>query len=166
MRAPLLILLSALTLSAAACATVEPAAPTAAPATGAVPIAGHDWFFYQDEAAGRLVYGLAESDDMRLGLDCARSSGRLVLSAIGGPGAKPEIHLESGGETGRFAALSEPSQLHDGVFLTAGAAANGQVFQRFRQLGWVALWRDGARETYAPHPESTPNIDRFFAFCG
>lgn len=170
MRAPALILLSSLTLGAAACATVEPAEPAGTPAPGAAgaptPIAGHDWFLYQDAAEARLVYGLAESDDMRLGLDCRRASGQLVLSATAGPGAKPEIHLESGGETGRFPARSEPSQLHDGVFLTAGAAADAPVFQRFRRVGWMALWRDGAREAYAPHPESTPNIDRFFAFCG
>lgn len=170
MRAPALILLSGLMLGAAACATVESAGPTPAPppdAAGApAPVAGHDWFFYQDEAEARLVYGLAESDDMRLGLDCTRDSGQLILSAIGGPGAKPEIHLESGGATGRFPARSEPSQLHDGVFLTAEAAADGPVFQSFRRVGWMALWRDGAREAYAPHPESTPNIDRFFAFCG
>jgi hypothetical protein len=56
--------------------------------------------------------------------------------------------------------------LHDGVLLTAEAAAGAPVFQRFRRLGWMALWQDGEREAYAPHPESEPNIERFFAFCG
>jgi hypothetical protein len=172
MRQPVLILLTGLALAAAACATVE---PTVSGASGGgpagsdaapVPITGHDWFFHQDDAEARLVYGLAESDDMRLALDCTRASGRLVLSALGGPKAKPEIHVDSGGETARFRALSEPSQLHDGVFLTAEAAADAPVFQRFRRLGWMALWQASAREAYAPQPGSTPNIERFFAFCG
>jgi len=169
MRAPALIVLSGLALGAAACATVEPRVePTPAVAsTGApVPVANHDWFYHRDGEQARLVYGLAESDDLRLGLDCSQGSGRLALSAVGGPGAKPEIHVEAGGETERFAAQSEPSELHEGVFLTAEAATNAPVFQRFRRVGWLALWQDGERQAYAPHPGSTPNIERFFAFCG
>lgn len=129
-------------------------------------VADHDWFYHRDGEEARLAYGLAESDDLRLGLDCRQGSGRLALSAVGGPDAKPEIHVEAGGETERFAARSEPSQLHEGVFLTAEAAADAPVFQRFRRAGWLALWRNGERQAYAPHPESAPNIERFFAFCG
>lgn len=168
MRATVLIVLSGLALGATACATVEaPALPPAVIAGSApLPVAGHDWFYHRDGTEARLVYGLAESDDLRLGLDCRQGSGRLALSAIGGPEAKPEIHVEAGGETQRFAARAEPSELHDGVFLTAEAAADVPVFQRFRQVGWLALWQDGNRQAYAPHPESLPNIERFFVFCG
>ena len=168
MRAPALIVLSSLALGAGACATVETPvepAPAVSPGTPA-PVADHDWFYHRDGEEARLVYGLAESDDLRLGLDCSQGSGRLALSAVGGPDAKPEIHVEAGGETERFPARSEPSELHDGVFLTAEAAADAPVFQRFRRIGWLALWQDGERQAYAPHPESVPNIERFFAFCG
>lgn len=169
MRAARLTILTGLALAAAACATVEspPEPPTAVASSGPpAPIADHDWFYHRDGEAARLVYGLAESDDLRLGLDCNEGSGRLALSAVGGPDARPEILVEAGGETQRFAAQSEPSQLHDGVFLTADAKADTPVFQRFRRIGWLALWVDGERQAYAPHPESAPNIERFFAFCG
>lgn len=168
MRAPVLIVVTGLVLGAAACATVDaPPEPVPASAGGAPgPVADHDWFYHRDGGEARLVYGLAESDDLRLGLDCSEGSGRLALSAVGGPNAKAEIYIESGGETERFPARSEPSELHDGVFLTAEAAADTPVFQRFRRLGWLALWQDGEREAYAPHPDSAPNIERFFAFCG
>lgn len=169
MRAAVLIALGGLALGAAACATVEPpeeAIPGVA-ATGApAPVPDHDWFYHRDGEEARLVYGLAESDDLRLGLDCRQGSGTLELSAIGGPDAKPEILIEAGGETGRFPARSEPSELHDGVFLTAAATADNPVFQAFRRVGWLALWQDGEREAFAPHPESRPNIERFFLFCG
>lgn len=168
MRAPVLIVLSGLALGAGACATME--APAAAPAVAAAgapaPVVDHDWFYHQEEGEARLVYGLAESDDLGLGLDCARASGRLTLSALGGPDARPEILVEAGGETERFPALSEPSQLNDGLFLTAEAATDAPVFQRFRRTGWLALWQNGERRAFAPHPESTPNIERFFVFCG
>lgn len=169
MRAARLTILTGLALAAAACATVEspPEPPTAVASSGPpAPIADHDWFYHRDGEAARLVYGLAESDDLRLGLDCNEGSGKLALSAVGGPDARPEILVEAGGETQRFAAQSEPSQLHDGVFLTADAKADTPVFQRFRRIGWLALWVDGERQAYAPHPESAPNIERFFAFCG
>ena len=169
MRAPALIILAGLTLGVAACATVETPtepAPGVESSGAPVPVADHDWFYHRDGSEARLVYGLAESDDLRLGLDCSQGSGRLALSAVGGPDAKPEISIEAGGETERFAARSEPSELNDGVFLTADADADAPVFQRFRQVGWLALWLDGERQAYAPQPESAPNIERFFAFCG
>ena len=169
MRVPVLIVLTGLSLGAAACATVEApveSAPEAVSAGAPVPVEGHDWFYHRDGTDARLVYGLAESDDLRLGLDCTEGSGRLALSAIGGPEAKAEIHVESGGETERFPARSEPSEIHNGVFLTAETAADTPVFQRFRRIGWLAVWQDGVRQAYAPHPASVPNIERFFAFCG
>jgi len=169
MRAPALIILTGLTLGVAACATVEAPtepAPGVASSGAPLPVADHDWFFHRDGGEARLVYGLADSDDLRLGLDCAEGSGRLALSAVAGPDAKPEIHIEAGGETERFPAVSEPSQLNDGVFLTAEADAATPVFQRFRRVGWLALWLDGERQAYAPQPESASNIERFFAFCG
>jgi len=170
MRVPALLALSGLTVALAACGTVDP--PAAALVEGAVssgapaPVEGYDWFYHLDDESGRLAYGLAESDDLKLGLECVRSSGRLALHAIAEKGAKPEIHVESGGETERFRASSEPSQLHDGVFLSAEASTAEPVFRRFRQVGWMAQWRDGEREAYAPQPASAANIDRFFAFCG
>jgi len=169
MRSPTLLALTVLALTASACATAGPEAapPASAASTGSpAPVEGYDWFFHADEDAARLAYGLAESDDLRLGLDCTRASGRLALSGVAAGDAKPEFHIESGGETARFPAESEPSQLHDGVFLSAEAPADAPVFQRFRRVGWLALWQDGTRQAYAPHPASTPNIERFFAFCG
>ena len=168
MRATALLVLSGLALGAAACASVEP--PAAAlpppPGPGPAPVETQDWFYSADDDAARLAYGVAESDDLKIGLDCRRGSGRLELVTIAEQGAKAEILVESGGETGRFAAGSEPSQLNDGVILTAEASAAEPVFQRFRRVGWLALWRDGEREAYAPHPPSRPDIERFFAFCG
>ena len=167
MRASVLMALCGLTLAAGACASVEspPDTPGAMAAGSPAPIAGHDWFYYQDGGEARLVFGLAESDDLRLGLDCREGSARLTLSAVAGPDATPEIRVESGGETQGFPALSEPSELHDGVFLTAEASADAPVFQRFRRTGWIVLWLDGERQAYAPQLASTPNIERFFAFC-
>ncbi len=149
----------------AACASVESPAPVTASSGAPVPIEGYDWHFSTDETEAKLAYGLAESDELRLGLTCTQGSGRLEISAMRPAGVR-EIHLESGGETERFPARSEPSQLHEGVFLTAESRTAEPVFQRFRKVGWLADWQGTKRETYVPHPAAAPDIERFFAFCG
>ncbi len=163
MRLPVLLILSALTLGACASSS---GAPTSIAASGPAPVEGYDWFLHEDGNEARLAYGLAESDDLRLGLDCQRGSGRLDLSATAPTGARAEIYLESGGDTERFPAKSEPSELNDGIFLTAEAKADHPVFLRFRRVGWLALWRGDERQTFAPHPGSAERVERFFAFCG
>ncbi len=168
MRPPALFVLSSLALGLAACTTTDnTSAPAALPlASAPQPVEGYDWFYHVDDEDARLAYGLAESDDLRLGMDCRRGSGRMELSATSHDDSAKEIHVESGGETERFPARSEPSELHDGVFLTAQARTSEPVFQRFRQVGWLALWHGETREAYAPHPASRDNIERFFVFCG
>lgn len=166
MRLIPLLTLSGLALTAAACATAPTPAMTS-PSPGApAPVENYDWFLHQDGDEARLAYGLEESDDLRIGLDCRRGSGKLDLSAVAKAGARPEIHLESGGDTERYPAQSEPSELHDGLFLTAEARTSEPVFQRFRRVGWLAVWQGEERNAYAPHPPSVDRIERFFAFCG
>ena len=165
-RAPFLI--AGLALVAAGCSTVAPStpAPSVVDAAAPQPVADHDWFFNLDGDTAHLAYGLAESDDLRLGMNCRRGSGQVELGAMAESGARAEIHLEAGGETERLPARREPSEVHDGVFLIAGARTSEPVMLRFRQVGWLAQWRDGARETYVPAPASRGRIERFFAFCG
>lgn len=165
MRPSLPIALSAFTLTLAACATAPGTTVPAASATPA-PVEGYDWFLHEDGDTARLAYGLAESDDLRLGLDCRKGSSRLDLSAVAPAGARPEIYIESGGDTARFTATSEPSEVNDGLFLSAEAATDIGVFQRFRRVGWLALWQGDERQAYAPHPGSADRVERFFAFCG
>ena len=150
--------------TAVGCASVDAPAPPAS--TGApAAVAGYDWHFHADGDQARLAYGLEASDDLRLGLSCDKGRGRLALEATAPTGVR-DIHLESGGDTERFAARAEPSQLHEGDFLTAEAETKTPVFLRFRRLGWMARWIGEQRETYVAQPGTAADIDRFFAFCG
>ncbi|MGV3580092.1 hypothetical protein [Brevundimonas sp.] len=149
-----------------ACASVDAPEPVATAATSApAPVAGYDWHYTPDGDTARLAYGVEESDDLRLGLDCTAGSGKVELASLAGTGAR-EIHLESGGETERFRAEGEPSEIHDGDILTASASTAEPVMQRFRRVGWIAQWVGGEREVYAPHPGSEAGVERFFAMCG
>lgn len=168
MRPTVLTAAAGLTLALAACNTTggAPAAPGLASSGSPAPVEGYDWFLHEDASDARLVYGLEESDDLRIGMDCRKNSGRLALSAMAPAGAAAEIHLESGGDTERYPAEVEPAEVSDGVFLTAEVKAGDPVFQRFRRLGWLAVWQGQDRQAYAPHPGSGERVERFFAFCG
>lgn len=149
----------------AACATqgTVPAASLAASAPA--PMAGYDWFLDQDDQELTLAYGVANSDEMKLQLICHAGTGALELAAIFDAPAR-ELHLESGGDTERYPARSESAGIHDGQYVSAEARAKDPVFQRFRTLGWIALWEGDKREAFAAHPASRPQIERFFTGCG
>lgn len=167
MRRAFLLSLTALTVLMAGCATVSPDPATSNLAsTGAPrPIDGHDWFFTAEGTDAKLAYGVADSDDLKLGMECVKGTGLLDLTASADDGAAPEIHIESGGDTERYVAAAEPAGVHDGLVLTAQAQADAPVFQRFRRLGWLAVWQGEDRQTYVPQPASADRIERFFAFC-
>jgi hypothetical protein len=167
MRLPVLLLLGGLALTTAACAPVSGTVPTlSAAGYTTTPVADYDWFLHLDGDDARLAYGLRDSDDLRLGLDCGRGTGRVALSALGETGARPEISLESGGEAALYPATAEASELLDGVVLSATAPAAAPVFQRFQAVGWLAQRQADDIHAYVAHPGSTAGIARFFAFCG
>tara|TARA_R110002124_G_scaffold1527_9_gene9208 strand:+ start:2851 stop:3381 length:531 start_codon:yes stop_codon:yes gene_type:complete len=167
MRLPLPLLLSALVLGVTACAPLTAPTPTlmATPYT-TTPAANYDWYLHVDGDDARLAYGLRDSDDLRLGLDCGRGSGRVALSALGETGARPEISLESGGEAALYPATAEASELADGVVLSASVPAAAPVFRRFQAVGWLAQRQADDIHAYVAHPGSQARITRFFAFCG
>ena len=158
----------AFVVTVAGCASVgpdTPVAPDAMVAGAPQPVAGYDWFFETEDGEAKLAFGMADSDDLALALACAPGAGRMTLTRIAPAGAT-DIHLESGGDTERFDAVSEASPQGNGVFLTAQADPDAPLFQRFRRLGWMAVWQDGQRETLVPQPGSVANVERFFGVCG
>nr|WP_314526254.1 hypothetical protein [uncultured Brevundimonas sp.] len=160
---PSLIAVSAL----AACATHAPAPSMDTTAADGAPAAtaGLDWFMNRDGPEASLAYGVANSDEVKLHLLCRAGTGALEITAASEKPAR-EIHLESGGDTERYAATSEPAVVHEGELLTARAKTRDPVFLRFRRLGWIAAWADDARELYVAHPAAKAGIEQFFAVCG
>jgi hypothetical protein len=142
---------------------VEPAdASSGAP----VPIAEYDWIYAVVGDTAGLTYGLAESDDVWLELECAQGTGTVHLLQPVHDEHPRTISLESGGDTETYEAGAEPSELHEGFFLVADAKTSDPVFQRFRRLGWLAMYGPDYRMPMVPHPESAYRVEAFFAFCG
>lgn len=149
----------------AACASQKtvsmPLADIAAPA----PVANYDWHLHREPGEDTLAYGVANSDEMKLQLICRSGSAKLDLAAISDKPMR-ELYLESGGDTERYPARSEAAGINDGEYVSANADTKDPVFQRFRSLGWIAVWQGEEREVYAAHPTSKPDIERFFSACG
>ena len=155
---------------ATACASGRPNSPVetaiepiASPSP--LPVANLDWFFRQDEEGAYLAFGMAESDDVRLGMSCTPGSGALDLWRDSADGNVREIHLESGGDTERYPAKTDESLMSGGVYLTAQARTSDPVIQRFRRLGWIAVLEPDHRDTLVVHPESEAGIADFFSAC-
>ena len=167
MRRVLILSLTAVALGVSACSTTPTAnlSEDMVEAGQPLPTEGYDWFLTTDGRDAKLAYGTETSDDMKLGLECIRGTSRLELTVTAEDGAVAEIHLESGGDTERYPAQSEPAVVHDGIILTAQARTDAPVFQRFRRASWLAVWHGQDRQAYVPQPASTERIERFFAFC-
>lgn len=165
MRASSLVLAALAAMGASACATA-PAPPPSGTSGPPPPVANYDWSFGAEGGRGGLVFGLQESDDVWIVMNCRQSSGRLDLS-VASPTASREVVLMAGAETGRFPARAESSEIDEGYFLEAQAPSSAPVFQAFRREGWMRLGVSGAHAApMVPHPASQSSIERFFAYCG
>ncbi len=150
----------------AACATQPPTADLSPAASAPAPTPGYDWIRNTDEPPQQaLVYGMAHSDEVKLQLFCRPGSDTLDLAAILDKPAR-QLRLESGGDTETYRATSEEAAISDGYYAQARAHTKDPVFQRFRRLGWIAVWDGDERHAYAARPAALAEIDRFFAACG
>lgn len=150
----------------AACSTVPTGdPPDGLTSNGPAAVNGLDWHLTEDANETKLAYGRANSGDFGFALTCAPGSSRLSLFQAAEAGATV-ISLESGGDTEQFPAVSEPAGIQEGDVLVAVSPSKVPVFQRFRQLGWLATWQGHNREVLAAHPATRSTIERFFAVCG
>lgn len=159
------VLAAAALMGLAACATT-PAGPGPTPPPSApAPVAGYDWIAHVDEDGARLAYGLAESDDVPLMLACRRGA-RTVEITRPAAAARDRLTLSAGEASLTVPVRSEPSQLHEGVFLVGQASTAEPMLQIFRRTGWLWLHEDGDRHGLAGHRGAVEGIERFFGTCG
>lgn len=161
------ILPSVLALSALAACATPGGPPSQGPALDAgapAPLANYDWHLNLEPQEAGLAYGVANSDEVKLQLRCAAGSGALDLAAMLDKPSR-QLILESGGDTERYPAESEDAGITEAYYAQARARTKDPVFQRFRRLGWIAVWDGETRRTYAAHPQSRGDIERFFVAC-
>jgi len=150
-----------------ACVTRQPGDASPPPVTAPVAHLAPDWLLLAEEDSAELVYGVRDSDDVRLAVECRGGQdpvlGVTLLAPTGSPG---EIVLRSGGKTQRYAAHSEADELSDGVILiTRLARKTDPVFKAFRETGWLTVVWSGGTDDLIPQHNSTAVAD-FFRWCG
>jgi len=160
----LAVILASAALSACATQRDGHSAPSPAPPG---PAPGLDWIFHAEEDSAELMYGTPESDDLHLGLECRGGGDPVIgLTRVAPEGAAAEIVLQSGGQTQRYAANSEPDDLGGGVILTSRLARKSDpVIQALKTTGWLTILQDGPDEHLIPQHNTTAVAD-FFQWCG
>lgn len=142
-----------------------PAPASLAPAPAPAPIPNYDWIAHVEADGATLAYGLAESDDVPLMMACRTGSGRLDISRPAET-ARPQLILSSGEAVLSVPVHAEPSELHEGVFLTGEARTAEPALQIFRRVGWISVYEDGRWHGLAAHAASREDVHRFFSACG
>lgn len=156
-------------MAAAACASVETAAPPVLEASleAPPPIEDFDWHLILEEDLGqaRLAFGPETSDWVLLGMGCTRGSDEMELIATR---MKPtnQLRLEVGDQIDEFAMVAEEDPSGEGVFLVGKSQISRPVFQRFKSSRWMTGWVDGERVAHVPHAGSEDRISQFFEYCG
>lgn len=141
-RLPLMGVLSAVLLTAA-CATQGTNATSVAalPALNEPPARNGEyrWFFDREDDEVQLFYGLAQSDDIPLGLTCAKGSGQIRVSTPSEDNSRRQISLTSGGQVTHLPARAEAAEVFDGYDIIARTTPSDPVMQAFGVNGWLAL---------------------------
>lgn len=141
-RLPIFGALSALVLTAA-CATQPGAGSYAAalPALTEPPARQGDyqWFFDREDDEFQLFYGMAQSDDIPLGLTCTRGSGQIRISTPSEDNSLRSLTLTSGGQVATYPARAHGAEVFDGYDIVSQTTPSDPVMQAFGLHGWMAL---------------------------
>lgn len=153
------------------------------------------WTFHDDERGASLVYGVPDSDDMRLGLSCERGSGRLTVTfpverrlavgfgedgeafdALGRPQPWPaEVGIEAGDAGQAFDGGLRDYELNEGSMAEAEAptadvrAILTSAGAARTALSFYVASQDLAEplhETVTPPPVPEADLDALLAVCG
>lgn len=173
-RRPLaaLPILTAVAGALAACSLPRQSAPEIArPDAPEVAIAprqaGPVWIFADDASTPRLMFGTANSDDVRLSLTCVRGApprvliSRLVESAP----VPPVLTLRSGQTRGSWLGRAEPSQLGAGAIVVVETTATDPLLTSFRSEGRLAIETGAGAVSISPTAQERETVARFFERC-
>jgi len=130
-------------------------------------LAGGFGLYLQDEGPDvKLAYGLADSDDVALMLQCTKGSGAIQVTDVARDSARPALVLTSNDGVSVLAASLQPNPEGQAPLLAAQTTVDSPALVAFRHTGRIAVrngdFRYGITATGAERRE----VGRFFAACG
>ena len=135
---------------------------------GAKPAAMNDYGLYFQHEGGdaKLAYGLANSDDVGLMLQCAKGSGRVQVSDVARDPKRTALILASLGRQSQLNAHVQADSDSAGTILVADTRADIPALTGFRATGLMQVRAGGFGYDITANPAERVAVARFFAACG
>ena len=123
--------------------------------------------YFQDEGSDvKLVYGLADSDDVALMLQCSKGAGEVQVTDVARDSARPVLVLASNDGVSVLAASLQPNPEGAAPLLAAQATVDSPALAAFRRTGRISVRNGDFRYGVAATGEEGAAVRRFFAACG
>jgi hypothetical protein len=119
----------------------------------------------QDEGA-KLAYGLENSDELSLMLQCKPGSGRVEVFQLYGPVRNGPLVLASAGQRSVLTAKAEATDGPGDTEIRAVTPATTPALVGFKKTGKLDVSGKGYRYSVVARPEGKVEVSRFFAACG
>ncbi len=132
-------------------AALEPATP------------GMGFFFLDEGASAKLAYGVANSDNVGLMMECDKGSRLVRVTDLVRSNAAPVIILASAGKRSELAAKVDPGMGQP--LVTASAPSASPAFTGFRRSGKIEVSYAGLNYAVAAKDFEKPQVEKFFAAC-
>ena len=113
-----------------------------------------------------LSYGLPNSDDLSLMLECAKGSGQIELSDTGHDKSATAIVLTAAGQKTRVPVRYDPEGQDGGNVVTGRLGLTAPAMQGFRKSGALEVADGRGRYVITTDARSKAAIERFFRTCG
>ncbi len=123
--------------------------------------------FYNDQGeTAALAYGLPNSDDVALMLQCAKGSARVELTDTARDAAVTAIVLTADGRRTSVPVRAETSEAGESKLLTGQLPLAAPALQGFRRSGVIEVSSGRSRYAITVGQAQRPGIERFFKVCG
>ena len=128
---------------------------------------GPGFFFNRDEDVASLAYGLPQSDNVTLFLQCEAGKRRVEIMDGGHRDAKSAalLTLSSGGVESKLPAGLEPDEENGGTLAVAHASSDLPALQAFRKTGVISVKLGVRQYVLTASTIERPTVARFFAVC-
>lgn len=126
--------------------------------------AGLGFYFFDEGQTGKLVYGVADSDDVDLMLECIKGSREMEVTLVKEPDGK-RLKLTSGTQQSELAGRVLPNEESGGHDLAAEAPTDSPALIGFRQTGRLEAVNGKNHVGMSAKPSEMDSIARFFAAC-
>ena len=122
---------------------------------------------FQDEGSDvKLAYGLADSDDVALMLQCAKGAGMVQVTDVARDSARPVLVLASNDGISVLTASLQPNPEGVAPLLAAETSVDSPALAAFRRTGRISVRNGDFRYGIMSTGSERAEVGRFFAACG